>query len=150
MSTINNKLSRKEESKSSENFPWFSTLIKDFKRLSLVFKTDNNLVEFLNYFKNQFGVNHNKELILVDGLKLSLREIKNGFGIDNEYKDLKIILDCHAPNLDLGFPIEIQCHLEDLISWKAADHILYNLFREEEDIKTISLKDLNYEYQEGY
>ena len=98
MSTINNKLGRKAELKSSENFPWFSTLIKDFKRLSLVFETENNLVEFLNYFMNQFGFNHNKELILNDGIKMRIREIKNGFSSNKEYKDLKIILDCHAPN----------------------------------------------------
>ena len=43
LDTINSKLLRKSDQLISDNIPYFSSLIKDSKRLSLIFENESNI-----------------------------------------------------------------------------------------------------------
>lgn len=53
--TIANKVSRKSNKQTADNVPYSITLINDFKRNSIVFKTESDIYEYTQKLKVCFG-----------------------------------------------------------------------------------------------
>lgn len=75
---VSNKINRKSTGDNLQNIPWFVSMIKDFKRLSLVFYKSDDIVLFVDQLKVLFGSKFEKDI--KDGdICIRIREIKNKF-----------------------------------------------------------------------
>lgn len=93
------KIARKSNLQTEDNIPYFSSLVKDFKRLSLVFEKSEYIVMFIDQLKNIFGNDYSKEIRSENqDVVIRIREIKNKFEAyltleSSDYRDLKVIFD---------------------------------------------------------
>lgn len=72
---------------------------------------ESDILDFLNQIKTIFGDQLNQECIFSEEkMKIKVLELKNKFGNQSNYQDLKIIFDV-AMEGDLTFSLEMQCHL---------------------------------------
>lgn len=123
------KIARKSNLQTEDNIPYFSSLVKDFKRLSLVFEKSEYIVMFIDQLKNIFGNDYSKEIRSENqDVVIRIREIKNKFEAyltlePSDYRDLKVIFDVYYPKKQLSLFLECQCNVLSLIRWKVADHI---------------------------
>lgn len=81
--TIMNKLSRKSSELNDANIPWYSTIIKDAKRMSILFESENDMWLYICQLRKLFGEDFSRnDLVFRDtGMRLRIVEIKNDFKI---------------------------------------------------------------------
>jgi len=49
------KLSRKSAELNENSVPWFATIIKDAKRMSILFESENDIYKYILQIKKVFG-----------------------------------------------------------------------------------------------
>eukprot|EP00801_Mesodinium_rubrum_P000318 Mrub_00318.p1 GENE.Mrub_00318~~Mrub_00318.p1 ORF type:complete len:1191 (-),score=170.30 Mrub_00318:38-3313(-) len=152
--TILNKISRKKKDLSSIKIPYFYNLIKDPKRLSLVFATKSELYNFVKELRSDkmFGENFSKEMSFEDSqIYIRIKEIKNGFkeAKAGAYQDLKVIFEYYIADSNVAFQVECQCNLDTLIKWKTSEHVIYDFVRAKDDYETVIAKLKEYRWLES-
>eukprot|EP00801_Mesodinium_rubrum_P000207 Mrub_00207.p1 GENE.Mrub_00207~~Mrub_00207.p1 ORF type:complete len:1374 (-),score=202.18 Mrub_00207:89-3793(-) len=154
--TIENKISRKSNKHTPENVPYCVSLIKDFKRNTLIFEKEQDIYTYLNNLQTMFGPKLNQEYFFKEiGLIVRISEVKNGFyGIkadtdSGDYRDLKIIYEMMYVGSEIVMNLESQLNLGESLLWKEAEHIVYDVIRAEDDLNSVMTKQALYEWMEG-
>eukprot|EP00801_Mesodinium_rubrum_P000312 Mrub_00312.p1 GENE.Mrub_00312~~Mrub_00312.p1 ORF type:complete len:1169 (+),score=156.45 Mrub_00312:456-3509(+) len=152
--TILNKISRKQLEATPDKIPYFYNLIKDPKRLSLVFKTKAELFAFVSELRSDklFSQDFSREICFEkSNIFIRIKEVKNGFKDSKagEYQDLKIIFEYYIADSDIAFQMECQCNLGTLIKWKTSEHVIYDYIRADDDYETVIAKLKEYRWLES-
>eukprot|EP00801_Mesodinium_rubrum_P001611 Mrub_01611.p1 GENE.Mrub_01611~~Mrub_01611.p1 ORF type:complete len:659 (-),score=54.04 Mrub_01611:98-1801(-) len=134
-----------------ENKKPYFTLIKDIKRMSLIFTDTEDLYVVSKLFTDLFT----QPILLNDerGIFVKILSYKNGFSGQNQlggdYVDVKIIFEIFNMSDKSSYTFECQFNLETLVKWKSSDHIIYDIIREKEAVEANDKLMVNYEFNES-